>query len=532
MKLGAGPVAPRQDRGSPGERQARRRQRPAVALAGQHRRLVEHQGLALDPPAAGDPDRVGRNVGQGREGEGGAAPAGEGGADLADAVDQPGVRREPRQRHRARGDSARIDGPGDGGPVLGEDDGAVRPAAAHRECAGEIGTVRGQMRFDALSLARGGEIERPAERSVGEGQPSGEPVRVGAQVAAGMRTAGVEGRDRDHRRPVAGNENSAVAGEGAELRAAVRAIVEACRGRGQKQAHRPESERVVGAFEEEIEPRPLDSAVEDHPYRPVFRLAPARDDVEGAVAEALPAAREPQLRRIELQVGEVDDAVIAAFEVGGERGQPAGQLAKKAVVEPPDPCPGRADDVAALVVRTGHDVEFGDDVDDPEAGDQIALHRARQEDVEPAGHEVDQQRDLAGPFRAGEPEPVAPHELGRDRQPALDPGIGEHRPGDVADAGDRAGLQPERDAHRPGRQPAPPLGANVDEAGVVEPHLRRGQAIRIVRGGERPVERPHHAHVAAGHVREQRRRLQQVEPEPHAAVAVAAEVERSLRHRA
>src|SRR4051794_5518641 len=118
-------------------------------------------------------------------------------------------------------------------------------------------------------------------------------------------------------------------------------------------------------------------AVEHQLDRTVFRLAARSDDVERAVAEALPGARQPQFWRIDLQVRELDDAVIAALEAGGQRREPAGQVAEKAVVEPPDPSLGGADNMAALVVRAGYHLEVGDHVDDAEAGNHVTLHRAR-----------------------------------------------------------------------------------------------------------------------------------------------------------
>jgi len=40
--------------------------------------------------------------------------------------------------------------------------------------------------------------------------------------------------------------------------------------------------------------------------------------VEGAVLEPLASARQPQLGRKDLQVGEMDDPVVAALEIGGQ----------------------------------------------------------------------------------------------------------------------------------------------------------------------------------------------------------------------
>ena len=177
---------------------------------------------------------------------------------------------------------------------------------------------------------------------------------------------------------------------------------------------------VVRARQEKVELGPFDMAIEHQPHGAVFRLPARAGDVEGAVLEALARARQPQLGRIELEVGEMDDAVVAALEIGGQRREPAREAPEEAVVEAADPGLGGSDDMAALVVRAGHDMEIGNDVDDAKARDQVALHRARQQDVEPAGDEVDQNGELAVPFGAGEPEVIAAHQLRRDRQPAFD----------------------------------------------------------------------------------------------------------------
>ncbi len=87
-------------------------------------------------------------------------------------------------------------------------------------------------------------------------------------------------------------------------------------------------------------------------------------------------------------------------------------------------------------------------------------------------------------------------------------------------------------AHRPRRKPSPPLGAKLVEAIVVELNVGRGQPVRIIGGRERTVERPHHADALAGHVGEQSRRLEQVDAEPHAAIAVVGEVDRAFCDRA
>ena len=60
----------------------------------------------------------------------------------------------------------------------------------------------------------------------------------------------------------------------------------------EQQVHRADAERFVGTCEEEVDPRAIDLAVEHQLQRPVFRLPPGCDDVEGAVPE--PLATDPE----------------------------------------------------------------------------------------------------------------------------------------------------------------------------------------------------------------------------------------------
>ncbi len=89
----------------------------------------------------------------------------------------------------------------------------------------------------------------------------------------------------------------------------------------------------VRALQEKIDAWPLDMTVKNQPQRPVFRLPTARDDVEGSVFQPLPRPRQPQLGRIELEVGEVDDSIIPALEAGCQRRKATAEIAKETVVE-------------------------------------------------------------------------------------------------------------------------------------------------------------------------------------------------------
>ena len=122
--------------------------------------------------------------------------------------------------------------------------------------------------------------------------------------------------------------------------------------------------------------------------------------------------------------------------------------------------------------------------------------------------------------------------LRRDRQHAFEAEIGEDPAGDVADPGDRPRLQPQRHAHRPGRQlaRAPRRGRRRSRSCRTRPagwsadrHNRR-----VANGPSSVHTMPH---VAAGHVGEQRRRAQQVDARG-CTLSIAARAPRSTAPRA
>ena len=170
MHFGTRAAAAGQCAAAAGEGEIGRRERPAVAALGQHGRLAERQRPALDAALAGEPDGVRRDVGQGRELERRAAAPGDGGADLAAAVDELGVGGEPREAHAAHFQPARIDHAVERRSSLGEDDAAVEPAAAHRKRAGEAHAARPQMRVDPLRFADRRKAEAAVEPAAGDRQ--------------------------------------------------------------------------------------------------------------------------------------------------------------------------------------------------------------------------------------------------------------------------------------------------------------------------------------------------------------------------
>ncbi len=184
--------------------------------------------------------RVRRDIRERREGEGRAAAAGEGRADLAGAIDQLGVGGEPRERDAAARRAPRASTRPSS--VVRSSARMIVPSArpaADRESAREARVVGGQMRVDPLRLPPTGEkssvppsvppasVRRPVK-------PPGSERRSSARV----RAAGIERCDGDHRRPPVRQQDLAVAGERPELRSAAGAIVEAGRGRIEQQLHR------------------------------------------------------------------------------------------------------------------------------------------------------------------------------------------------------------------------------------------------------------------------------------------------------
>ena len=89
-----------------------------------------------------------------------------------------------------------------------------------------------------------------------------------------------------------------------------------------------------------------------------------------------------------------------------------------------------------LLFCSGDDLEVGDHVDDPEARDQVALHRARQRTSKrPVTRSISSESlpfHLALVSFKSSPRTSLGVIVS---QPSIC-GIGEHRPGDVADAGD------------------------------------------------------------------------------------------------
>ena len=176
-------------------------------------------------------------------------------------------------------------------------------------------------------------------------------------------------------------QDLAVAGERPEPRAAAGAIIEAGRGRIEQQVHRRgcRARRWAGrgtgrAAAARYGRRGPASAGRISPAGPRATMWKVPS------LEALARARQPQLGRIELQVGEMDDAVVAALEVGGQRRQAAGQARGRSCCRAAAPRPWRCRRRALpLLFGPGTTLRSVITSTMPRPGDQVALHRARQE---------------------------------------------------------------------------------------------------------------------------------------------------------
>ena len=178
-------------------------------------------------------------------------------------------------------------------------------------------------------------------------------ARIGPERAPCRGSRDVERGDRNRRPPAPGQQYLAIRRERPEPRLAIGAISETCRRRIEEQPHVADAERLVGPLEEQLNLWPLDPPIKPDPQRAILRLCPARFDQECPVLAPDAPPRQPELGRIELEVGEMENAVIAPRKIGGQPRQPAGQPGKECIVEPPDPRLGLADDARPFAARPG-----------------------------------------------------------------------------------------------------------------------------------------------------------------------------------
>ena len=195
-----------------------------------------------------------------------------------------------------------------------------------------------------------------------------------------------------------------------------------------------------------------------------------------------------QSRRTQAQVDEADDAVAAAFEAGLDVRQAAGQAGEEAVVEAADPCLAAPDDTGADAVGAGDDLERRFDVDNTEAGDEVATQLPGKCDIVSATHDIEQQCHAAGELVRRQAEVFARDELGCDLEDPVDLQIAQDASRNVAHAGDARSRKAQRDID--GRCPQSPLTRRTDtiKPGGIECRAVSGEQVIETRGGKGAVE--------------------------------------------
>jgi hypothetical protein len=477
--------------------------------------------------AAGEPEPAGGDVRDRVEDEVAAPCSGDTGHNPAGAAAQLPAGVEAGDRERAAAEAARRQRSLERSPRRVEQGDAFEPAGADddRRRPREAGIVGSEVDGDPLDAAPGVEGEAPGEPAALDAQSPGEAAGVGAERAEGTGVGDEERGHLDEGRAVLGQQDRAVRGERPEVRSSRRAIGVAGGGGIEVEKHVGQAKRFVRAGEADGERRPLDPPVEVHREGAVGPLHALALEEKGAVAAAVAGARDPDLRRGDDKVAQVQDEVVAAQQVGLQRGEAPGQPREELVVEPPHPGPRLAGDERSLAARVRHDLQLGRDVDDAEARDEVAGHPARHHDVEAAGDQVDEQADLALELIRAEGEAFAGQSLAGDPEQPLDPEVGENSAGDVADAGDPASRHDERHRHRRPREAAAPLRPDVLETGCVEGHSGTGQAVGEGEAPEGSVEQGDEADLLPGHVREQGGRAEQVRAEAKVAESASGKVD-------
>ena len=241
-------------------------------------------------------------------------------------------------------------------------------ADAERRRAGKGRIGKRQMRLDPLVLALRREQQAPVNPAPGQIEHAAKPARITPQRAMRTRPRNLERGNCNRRPPAMRQQDLPVRRERPEPRLAARAIIEPRRAWHQRQPHIADPERVIGASEQQLDRRPLDMPVEHHPERPVLGLAPGGLDMEGPVLAPITLPRQPQFGRIELQVRQVQNPVLAPHQIGGQPRQAPHQRGEEAVVEPPHPRLRLADDPRMPPIARNN-MEVGEDIDDPQSRD-------------------------------------------------------------------------------------------------------------------------------------------------------------------
>src|SRR5579872_3112363 len=325
-----------------------------------------------------------------------------------------GICSEARKVEAANRKAPRISAAFDGRGLVIQNDRTVSAGASNRKGVLEVGIGCREVSIDLLCLPSRREIERAADRARRKRQPTKKAPWYRFEISDGTRAAGIEHVDGDHSRSVVRQEDPPIADERPQSRPTTGPIRISVIRRIKRQFHGAQAKRIAWPVKTQVEPWPLDMPIEHHLHWSELRLTSGGCDVERSVSKPLSPAAKPELGRIKLQVGQMDGPVIPALQTGGHRRKAACKALEEAVVEAADPRLGAASHVAAVAILTWYDTQVGHHIHDTEPGNEVALHRTRQLNVEATGHEIDQEGQLAVPLRAGELEVLPLNQLGCD----------------------------------------------------------------------------------------------------------------------
>ncbi len=276
----------------------------------------------------------------------------------------------------------------------------------------------------------------------------------------------------------------------------------------------------------------LDHPVEREAEWAIDRLRAAAAELEAAVALARAAAGDADRRAGQYEIREMNHAVGRTNQLGVEPRLAARQPAEEQIVEPLDHRLAGAVDDRADAVGPGQDRKLGIDVDDAEAGNQIARQPARQCGIEAPRDQIDPQQQLALELVRGEREIVAGDRLAVDRERARQIEIGEDAAGNRADPGHLRGMQPDRQDERHAADMPRARRPHGIEAGRIEGEMRARQRIMESGGPERAIQLGMEADIVAGHVGKERRRPQQLRIDLQAGKGAGRQIDRAVRREA
>src|SRR3546814_7350534 len=148
------------------------------------------------------------------------------------------------------------------------------------------------------------------------------------------------------------------------------------------------------------------------PYTTLFRSPSPRFETESAVRPAQPGAGKLDFGCAEAGVRKADYPVRSTGKAGLDHRQATGDVAEKGVVQPSDPCFGRAGQ-HRTTRRAGNHLEPGLDVDDADAGNQIAVELSVQHHCVDAGPEIEREAAATVHLVGAHGQPVAEQAVDR-----------------------------------------------------------------------------------------------------------------------